>query len=448
MSGKGDIFPLGPGLAGRHFAMLGLARTGLASVAAIVAAGAKVSGWDDRDDARAAAAALGAAIAPIDAALLAECDALLLSPGVPLDSHPVAQMARQMGKRIIGDIELFALARAHLPAHRVVAITGTNGKSTSTALIHHVLVSAGVAAQLGGNIGLPILSRAPLAAGGVYVLELSSYQIDLTHSLAADVAVLTNITPDHLDRYGGDFHAYAASKERLFALQQRDDVAVIACDDDPSRQIASRIHHRLVRVSAADISVDDQRHWPALQGPHNAQNAAVAIAALRTLGLDDAAIMAGLATYPGLPHRMELVGEIAGVRYYNDSKATNPDSSAPALAAWPPVDGKPRIHWILGGRAKGKDIGPCADWLGHVAHAWLIGEAAGDFARAIGDGALHSHAGDLASALTGARAMARAGDIILLSPAAASFDQFRDFEARGDAFRALVAAIGGRNGQQ
>ena len=447
MSRTDDIFPLGPGVAGRHFAMLGLARTGLASVAAMVAAGAKVSGWDDRDDARDAAAALGAAIAPIDGALLAECDALLLSPGVPLDSHPVAQMARQMGKRIIGDIELFALARAHLPAHRVVAITGTNGKSTTTALIHHILVSAGVAAQLGGNIGLPILSRAPLAAGGVYVLELSSYQIDLTHSLAADVAVLTNITPDHLDRYGGDFHAYAASKERLFAMQHSDGVAIIACDDDPSRQIASRIHHRMVRVSARDISVGDQRHWPALQGPHNAQNAAVAIAALRTLGLDDMAIVAGLTSYPGLPHRMELVGEVAGVRYYNDSKATNPDSSAPALAAWPPVDGKPRIHWILGGRAKGRDIGPCADWLGYVAHAWLIGEAAGDFARAIGERAPHSHAGDLASALAGARTMARPGDIILLSPAAASFDQFRDFEARGDAFRALVAEIGGQDGQ-
>ena len=198
----------------------------------------------------------------------------------------------------------------------VLAVLLWQGSGLVTLIMTSTLVLLGVlgavAAQLGGNIGLPILSRAPLAAGGVYVLELSSYQIDLTHSLAADVAVLTNITPDHLDRYGGDFHAYAASKERLFAMQHSDGVAIIACDDDPSRQIASRIHHRRVRVSARDISVGDQRHWPALQGPHNAQNAAVAIAALRTLGLDDMAIVAGLTSYPGLPHRMELVGEVAG----------------------------------------------------------------------------------------------------------------------------------------
>jgi UDP-N-acetylmuramoylalanine--D-glutamate ligase len=296
---------------------------------------------------------------------------------------------------------------------------------------------------MGGNIGLPIMAQDPLPDGGVYVLELSSYQIDLAHSLACDIAVLTNITPDHLDRYDG-FAGYAASKARLFSLQHRDQVAVVAVDDDPSKMIAGRINHRLYRVSAKDIDPADQARWPALQGPHNAQNAVCAIAVCRVLGLNDAAIERGLATYRALPHRMEWVGESGGVRWYNDSKATNAASVAPALAAFPPLPSmpKPRLHWIVGGQAKGDGLAACRPWFGHVQRAYLIGEAMEAFAAEIGDAVPVDRAGDLATAVAHAAAAARPGDVVLLSPACASFDQFRDYEARGDAFRAAVLALG------
>ena len=440
-AGASTYFPLGPGFAGQRYAVLGLARTGLATVGALLSAGAAVLAWDDKLEAREAATALGAEIADLMAEDLAGLDGLLVSPGVPINKHPLADRARAAGVPILGDIELFARARAHLPPHKVVAITGTNGKSTTTALIHHIVEAAGVPAMLGGNIGLPVLGQQPLPAGGVYVLELSSYQIDLTHALACDVTVLTNITPDHLDRYGYDFMAYAAAKERLFTMQTADQTAVIACDDDPSRMIASRVAHHLVRVSAADINAADQAHWPALQGPHNAQNAACAIAACRALGVDDADIAKGLASFPGLAHRMERVGEVDGVLYVNDSKATNAASSAPALAAYPPTNGSPRIHWIVGGLAKGEGIGECESWLAHVAHAWLIGDAAPMLERVIAGRVPTTLAGALDVAVTMAAQAAHAGDVVLLSPAAASFDQFRDFEARGDAFRAAVAAL-------
>jgi len=364
---------------------------------------------------------------------------VVVSPGVPLNRHPIAAHARAARVPVIGDIELFAEARADLPAHRVVGITGTNGKSTVTALVTHMLESAGVPALMGGNIGLPILARDPLPEGGVYVLELSSYQIDLAHSLAADVAVLTNITPDHLDRYD-DFAGYAASKARLFSLQHKDQVAIVAIDDDRSKSIASHIGHRLFRVSAKDVDPADQARWPALQGPHNAQNAVCAIAVCRALGLDDAAIEKGLATYHALPHRMELVGEVAGVRWFNDSKATNAASAAPALAAFPPAPDQ-RLHWIAGGQAKGDGLAACRPWFSHVKCAYLIGEAMEGFAGEIGDAIPVDRAGDLATAVAHAAAAAESGDIVLLSPACASFDQFKDYEARGDQFRSLVRGL-------
>ncbi|HWT43784.1 MAG TPA: UDP-N-acetylmuramoyl-L-alanine--D-glutamate ligase, partial [Sphingopyxis sp.] len=300
--------------AGRRYAVLGLARSGLATVEALIASGAGVTAWDDREEARDDAMALGADIGnPLDIDLIGFAG-VVVSPGVPLNRHPIAAHAREAHVPVIGDIELFAEARDELPAHKVVGITGTNGKSTVTALITHMLESAGVPTLMGGNIGLPILSRDPLAEGGVYVLELSSYQIDLSHSLACDVAVLTNLSPDHLDRYDG-FAGYAASKARLFGLQHRDQVAIVAVDDDPSKMIASRINHRLHRVSAKDVDPVDQARWPALQGPHNAQNAVCAIAVCRVLGLNDEQIERGLATYKSLPHRMELVGEVGGVSW-------------------------------------------------------------------------------------------------------------------------------------
>jgi UDP-N-acetylmuramoylalanine--D-glutamate ligase len=314
--------------AGRRYAVLGLARSGLATVEALVASGAGVTAWDDREEARDDAMALGADIGnPLEIDLIGFAG-VVVSPGVPLNRHPITAHAREAHVPVIGDIELFAEARDELPAHKVVGITGTNGKSTVTALIQHMLESAGVPSLMGGNIGLPILSRDPLAEGGVYVLELSSYQIDLSHSLACDVAVLTNLSPDHLDRYDG-FAGYTASKARLFSLQHRDQVAIVAVDDDPSKMIASRIYHRLHRVSAKDIDPVDQARWPALQGPHNAQNAVCAIAVCRVLGLNDEQIERGLATYKSLPHRMELVGEVGGVSWFNDSKATNAASAAP-----------------------------------------------------------------------------------------------------------------------
>lgn len=426
--------------AGRRYAVLGLARSGLATVEALVASGAGVTAWDDREEARDEAMALGADIGnPLEIDLIGFAG-VVVSPGVPLNRHPIAAHAREAHVPVIGDVELFAEARAELPPHKVVGITGTNGKSTVTALVTHMLESAGIPTLMGGNIGLPILSRDPLPEGGVYVLELSSYQIDLSHSLACDVALLTNLTPDHLDRYDG-FAGYAASKARLFSLQHRDQVAIVAVDDDPSKIIAGRINHRLFRVSGKDVDPVDQMRWPALQGPHNAQNAVCAIAVCRVLGLNDEQIEAGLATYKALPHRMELVGEVAGVRWYNDSKATNAASAAPALAAFPPAPDQ-RLHWIAGGQAKGDGLSACRPWFGHVKRAYLIGEAMDGFAAEIGDAIPVDRSGDLATAVARAAAVAEPGDIVLLSPACASFDQFKSFEERGDRFRAIVKAFG------
>ena len=426
--------------AGRRYAVLGLARSGLATVEALVASGAGVTAWDEREDARDEAMALGADIGnPLEIDLVGFAG-VVVSPGVPLNRHPIAAHAREAHVPVIGDIELFAEAEGDLPPHRTVGITGTNGKSTVTALVTHMLESAGVPTLMGGNIGLPILSREPLPEGGVYVLELSSYQIDLSHSLACDIALLTNLSPDHLDRYDG-FAGYTASKARLFSLQHRDQVAIVAVDDDPSKMIASRINHRLHRVSGKDVDPVDQARWPALQGPHNAQNAVCAIAVCRVLGLDDEQIERGLATYKSLPHRMELVGEADGVRWFNDSKATNAASAAPALAAFPPAPDQ-RIHWIAGGQAKGDGLAACRPWFGHVKRAYLIGEAMDAFTAEIGDACPVEKSGDLATAVQQAAAAAKAGDIVLLSPACASFDQFKDYEQRGDAFRAAVQALG------
>ncbi|MEG3165020.1 UDP-N-acetylmuramoyl-L-alanine--D-glutamate ligase [Sphingomonas sp. PB2P19] len=417
----------------KRYAVLGLARSGLATVQALAAAGAYVVAWDSDAAARSRAAEVDGVIVH-DPALLDLTDAagLVMSPGVPLNTHPLAAQARAAGVPIIGDIELFAQARAELPAHKVVGITGTNGKSTTTALVHHILKTAGVPTLMGGNIGLPILGQEPLPAGGVYVLELSSYQIDLTQSLDCDVAVLLNITPDHLDRYDG-FEGYAASKARLFAMQ-RMGRAIVGVDDVPSRQIADELQWQATRITGRDY-VKWQRKWPALQGPHNLQNAAAAIAAAEELGVGWPTIEVALASFTGLPHRMEHVATVNGVAYVNDSKATNPDSAAPALAAFD------RIHWIVGGKAKGDELDACRPAYGHVARAYTIGEAGPRFAAILKPDMAVEEAGTLDVAVHRAAANARPGDTVLLSPACASFDQFRDYEERGDAFRAAVAAL-------
>lgn len=420
-----------PAFRGKRYAVLGLARSGLATVEALVASGADVVAWDSNADARAKVGA-GVALADPLALDLSGFDGVVVSPGVPINRHPLADHARAAQVPLIGDIELFAQARASLPGHKVVGITGTNGKSTTTALIHHILETAGVPSLMGGNIGLPILGRDPLPVGGVYVLELSSYQIDLTYSLDCDVAVLLNITPDHLDRYDG-FADYAAAKERLFTLQHVDKVAVIATEDDRTRMVASRINHRLMRVSSTSVS--DQSRWPSLQGPHNAQNVAVAVAVAQALGIGAAAIEQGLATYPGLPHRMERVLERGGVLYVNDSKATNATSTAPALAAYP------AIHWILGGLAKTDELDACVPHYDHVRAAYTIGDAGPMFARLLGGHMPVDECVTLDAAVNKAAAAAQPGETVLLSPACASFDQFSDYEARGAAFRAAVEAL-------
>lgn len=416
---------------GKRYAVLGLARSGLATVAALVASGATVIAWDEREEVR-AQVPQGVEIADPLAIDLSGLDGIVVSPGVPINRHPITDAANAAAVPLIGDIELFAQARATLPPAKVVGITGTNGKSTTTALIHHILKVAGVPTMMGGNIGLPILSQDPLPGGGVYVLELSSYQIDLTHSLSCDVAVLTNITPDHLDRYDG-FADYAAAKERLFTLQHVDQVAVIATEDDPSRMIASRINHRLHRVASTDV--EDQSAWPSLQGPHNAQNVVCARAVAKALGVSNEAVDEALKSFAGLPHRMERVKDRGGVLFVNDSKATNPTSTAPALAAYPSV------HWIVGGLAKTDELDACAPHFGHVKAAYTIGEAGPLFARLLAPHMPVTQSVTMDAAVQQAAAAAEPGDVVLLSPACASFDQFRDYEARGDAFRTAVEAL-------
>ncbi|MDB5700617.1 MAG: UDP-N-acetylmuramoyl-L-alanine--D-glutamate ligase [Sphingomonadales bacterium] len=456
---------------GKRYAVLGLARSGRATVDALLASGAEVVAWDSNEDVReqlsfSRARALPskaegsrdvAAESRVSTTLdtrgeLSFADPLetdltgfagvVVSPGVPLNRHPIAAHAAKFGVPVIGDIELFAQARAELPPHKVVGITGTNGKSTTTALVHHILQVAGIPTTMGGNIGLPILGQEPLRANetavGIYVLELSSYQIDLTFSLDCDVAVLLNITPDHLDRYHG-FEEYAASKARLFKMQSSEHLAVVAADDNRTREIAAGLslkqeplyNWRMVHSN----HIDDQSRWPALQGPHNAQNVAAATAVCEALGLDEVQIEQGLASYPGLPHRMERIREMNGVLYVNDSKATNATSTAPALAAYP------SILWILGGQAKSDDLDDCAPHFGHVKAAFTIGRDGPMFADILRPHMPVDESATLDLALARASSAARPGDTVLLSPACASFDQFTDFEARGDAFRALVEAL-------
>lgn len=421
----------------KKYAVLGLARSGRATVEALLASGADVLVWDDRAEAREPFAGRCAIGNPLEADL-AGYAGVVVSPGVPLNTHPIKPHADSFGVPVIGDVELFAQARADLPPHKVVGITGTNGKSTTTALTHHILKQASVPTTMGGNIGLPILEQDPLPEGGVYVLELSSYQIDLTFSLDCDVAVLLNITPDHLDRYDGDFQKYAASKSRLLTMQTRGHNSIARFTDARSLgnfaegSIASILEDVLANRG---IAGEEQADWPALQGPHNRENAAAAIEICDILGLSSGDIRSGLQTYPGLPHRMERVAEVAGVAYVNDSKGTNTAASAPALAAFD------NIHWILGGLAKEPGLGECEAELPRVKAVYTIGKAGPDFAALLEGRVLVEQCETLDRAVSAAAAKAQAGDTVLLSPACASFDQYADFEKRGDHFRALVEGL-------
>jgi UDP-N-acetylmuramoylalanine--D-glutamate ligase len=442
-------------------AVLGLARSGLVAAQALQHGGARILAWDDAAPKREAAAAAGVPIVDLAAADLGGVSALILSPGIAHTypkPHPVAQRARAAGARIIGDIELLA---ASCRQARYVGITGTNGKSTTTALIGHILQQAGRTVAVGGNLGTPALALPPLGADGIYVLEMSSFQLELTESLTFDIAILLNVTPDHLDRHGG-MAGYIAAKRRIFARQQKPQAAIIGIDDEVGRgivlELAATGNQRTIFISAEDRAIGGVRveeGWliddltgdgerllelgtlARLPGKHNWQNIAAAYAACRCLDVTPEAIVAAIRSFPGLAHRQELVATIDGVRYVNDSKATNADATAKALACY---DG---IYWIAGGLPKEGGITSLARFFPRIRHAFLIGKASEEFAKTLAGKVEVSRCGELAQAVAAAHAAARANAVVLLSPACASFDQFADFEERGDVFRRLVLALPG-----
>ena len=485
-----------PGYEGRRVAVFGLGRSGITAARALKAGGAIPVLWDDGVSGRLQAQAEGFVVEDLTTADWSGFAALVLSPGAPL-THPkphwTVDRARDAGVPVIGDVELFARALEALPQGRrpkVVAITGTNGKSTTTALIGWVLQQAGLTVYVGGNIGIGVLALPEPTPGAVYVIEVSSYQLDLTTRFAPDVAILTNVSPDHLDRHGG-MEGYVAAKRRIFQAQGPEAVALVGVDEEWGQGIVRDLASRVLTISSAHPGesrdpvlssghdAGDQRaaashpserpqDWvPAfagmsgievrstsiesdgailadlsaarsLPGRHNAQNAAFAYAAARALGVSHEAAVKGLLTFPGLAHRMEAVGHIGPVRFINDSKATNADAARQALSSYP------KVFWIAGGKPKDGGIDDLTDLFPRVAKAYLIGEAAQAFASTLGDTPhVISNTMDAAVAAAAADAQAAAGDqIVLLSPACASFDQFPDFEARGEAFRAAVLALG------
>ncbi|TDH60663.1 UDP-N-acetylmuramoyl-L-alanine--D-glutamate ligase [Dankookia rubra] len=442
---------------GESIALVGLGRAGLPAARQLAAWGAEVTCWDDRPEGRAAAEAAGLAVAnPAEGRF--RWDALLLSPGIPHllpRAHPAAAAARAAGRPILCDVEyLYRAVRAAGSAARFVGITGTNGKSTTTALLHHLLTRAGIASQAGGNLGPAALSLNIWGSESVYTLEMSSYMLERLVTIRFNEAVMLNLSPDHLDRHG-DMAGYAAAKRRVFAGQQPGDLAVLGMDDAASRALRPAVSGRLVPISGETPQLGgiwaegpllrddagpllDLREAASLPGSHNAQNAAAAAACALDLGLSRAAVAEALRSYPGLPHRQERVGEIRGVSFVNDSKATNADSAARALASYD------RVVWIAGGEAKEGGIESLAPWFPRIARAVLIGRDAPALAATLAaHGVPHEIAGTLEAALPLAAAAAAGGaaPVVLLSPACASWDQFTGYDARGDRFRALVAGL-------
>lgn len=448
--------------ADKHYAVFGLARTGLSVVAALRAAGAAVTVWDDDARKRAAIADTQVHVADLNTADLSAFDGIVVSPGVPLNTHPLAARAAAAGVAVLGDIELFAHARAELPPHKVVGITGTNGKSTTTALIGHILKEAGLAAIVGGNIGAPALALAELAPGNVYVLELSSFQLDLVRSLRVNIAVLLNLSPDHLDRHGG-MAGYIAAKKRIFLNQTAEDTAIVGVDDEASQGVCAALSAAAV-ADVIPISAEgalgrgvfslsgklfynldgktgeagDISAISSLRGAHNWQNAAAALAAAMAAGVAPALAVKAMERYESLPHRMEVVARRGATIFVNDSKATNADAAARALKSYD------NIYWIAGGRAKEGGIESLRELMGRVRGAYLIGEAAEAFEKQLAGAVPCVQCGDLERAV--ARACADAAQsralssVVLLSPACASYDQFRNFEERGEAFRKFAQA--------
>ncbi len=453
------------GFADRTVALFGLGKSGLSTALALAAGGARVIAWDDSEAKRAEAAAAGIVVEDLTKRNWVEFAAFVLSPGVPLthpEPHPTVKLARAAGVEIIGDVELFyrAVAASGTGA-RIVAVTGTNGKSTTTALIGHMAKRCGADAEVGGNIGKPVLDLDPPKPTTVYVVEVSSYQLDLAPGFAPDIAILLNITPDHIDRHG-TVENYAAVKARLFARQSSDDTAVIGVDDAYSTDICTAVsaarNQRVVPVSVGKTvghgiyvldgllydstgtqtrKAGDFRALRTLAGAHNWQNAAAAYAAGRALGFTREKILAAFESFPGLAHRMEIVAEENGVRYVNDSKATNADAVSKALATYD------NVYWIAGGKPKEGGIESLAAFFPRVRRAYLIGAAAEAFAHTLDGKVDYVRSQTLDRAVAEAAGDAATGEgalrIVLLSPACASFDQFANFEERGEAFRKLVA---------
>lgn len=452
-------------LAGKKVALFGLGGSGSATAKALIAGGADVTAWDDNPDSVAKAASEGITIADLHTIDWSAQALFVLSPGVPL-THPkphwTVDLARAAGVDIVGDVELFVRERrAHAPDCPFIAITGTNGKSTTTALIAHILKSSGRDTQLGGNIGTAVLTLDPPKSERYFVVECSSYQIDLAPTLNPSAGILLNLTPDHLDRHGTMQH-YADIKERLVAGS---DVAVVGVDDSHSALIADRIERagvKVVRISRRNVLANgiyaegtkliqaaggamlpfvDLDGIQTLRGSHNAQNAAAAVAACLAVGVSAEDIRAGLASFPGLKHRMQPVGRRGNVVFVNDSKATNADAAAPALSSYN------RIYWIAGGLPKAGGITTLAPYFPRIAKAYLIGEAAAEFAATLGEAAPYEISGTLERAVARAAADAENDETgpvaVMLSPACASFDQYKNFEVRGDAFVGHVAALDG-----
>ena len=444
-------------------AVLGLGRSGRAAARALIRGRSLVWAWDDDRTARAVAGREGIPLVDLFICDMAQLTTLVLSPGVPHRHpapHPVVARAAAVGCEIVGDIDLLARAQ---PDATYVGITGTNGKSTTTALIGHVLAATGRSAQVGGNLGIPALELEPLGEGELYVLEVSSFQLEITPSAVFDVAILLNISPDHLERHGG-MEGYVAAKRLIFRRQGGTHTAVVGVDDEYGRRIADDLDKadegpQVIRISGnrpvsggvyaangvlfddtvanGPAPVIDLDEAPALPGAHNAQNAAAAFAAARALGVDSQAIADAMRTFPGLAHRQERVAEIDGIAFVNDSKATNPEAAARALASYR------FVYWIAGGRSKNSSLDPLTPFLDRVRHAYLIGEAQEELASFLKGRVPLTPCETLDRAVPAAAARARqdglADAVVLLSPACASFDQFENFEERGEAFRDLVA---------
>ncbi|EKV29990.1 UDP-N-acetylmuramoylalanine--D-glutamate ligase [Caenispirillum salinarum AK4] len=457
-----------PHYAGRTVAVLGLGKTGLTAARALSMGGARVKCWDDTADRRAEAEAAGFTCVEPTPRSWSDIVACVWSPGIPHTfpkPHPAKAILEAKGIAPVCDIELLLNRCADA---FTVAITGTNGKSTTTALIGHILACAGHRVEVGGNLGTPVLELAPLPFHGTYVLEMSSYQLELTPSLSPDVALLLNITPDHLARHGG-MDGYVAAKERIFANQWQPAVAVIGQDDKHCRAMTRRVAHACnadvipVRADGEEPGgiftldgvlfdaterggpreVCDLRTIPALPGAHNWQNACAAYAACRARGVHPQTIVAAMRTFPGLAHRQETVAMIDGVRFVNDSKATNAEAAEKALTCYGAV------YWIAGGQAKEGGIDALKPHFKRIRHAFLIGEAAAEFATVLkAEGVPVTMAGTLDEAVPAAAVRAARDDVrdpvVLLSPACASWDQFKSFEHRGDTFRALVARMEAR----